>query len=139
MNNIIILVGHGDYAKGLLSSLNMLSGADNKIFGVSFDKNDDESALELKINNIINKNLDSGIIISCDLLGGTPYKVSARLSFFNSNIRVVTGANLGGIIDTKLKLDILDLDKLAENIVSSSIKNVILFKKEIKKAENDGI
>lgn len=139
MNNIIIIVGHGDYSKGLLSSLDMLSGTDDKIFGVSFSNDDDERTLESKIVDIINKNIGSGVIIVCDLLGGTPYKVSAKLSFSNFNIRVVTGANLGGIIDTKLKLDILDLDKLADNIVSSSIKNIILFKKEIKKIENDGI
>lgn len=126
---ILIIMGHGNYATGLLSSLSMLTDTKN-IIAVDFLDGMSDTDLEKKLKKVIK---DDKYLIVCDLLGGTPYKEASKLSIENKNIKVVTGANIGGLIDTNFKLEKLSLEEAAKNLVEASIKGVQLI--EIKKEE----
>ena len=73
---------------------------------------DNDNILEGKFNKIIEENKDSEILFVCDLMGGTPFKVASKLSFTNDSYEVVTGINLGGLIDTSMKLDKMSIREL---------------------------
>ena len=136
MKQIIIITGHNNFASGILSSLTMIAGAKDNIFAVDFLSDDNDESLESKFNKIISDNKDSEILFVCDLMGGTPFKVTSKLAFTNNNYEVVTGINLGGLIDTSMKLDKMSIGELKRSCKDASIKSVIPLEKVITKEES---
>ncbi len=136
MKQIIIITGHNNFASGILSSLTMIAGAKDNVFAVDFLSDDNDESLEGKFNKIISDNKDSEILFVCDLMGGTPFKVTSKLAFTNNNYEVVTGINLGGLIDTSMKLDKMSIGELKTSCKDASIKSVIPLEKVITKEES---
>ena len=136
MKQIIIITGHNNFASGILSSLTMIVGAKDNVFAVDFLSDDNDESLESKYNKIIDENKDSEILFACDLMGGTPFKVTSKLAFTNNNYEVVTGINLGGLIDTSMKLDKMSIEELKTSCKDASIKSVIPLEKVITKEES---
>ena len=136
MKQIIIITGHNNFASGILSSLTMIAGAKDNIFAVDFLSDDNDESLEGKFNKIISDNKDSEILFVCDLMGGTPFKVTSKLAFTNDSYEVVTGINLGGLIDTSMKLDKMSIGELKISCKDASIKSVIPLEKVITKEES---
>ena len=142
MKQIIIITGHNNFASGILSSLTMIAGVKDNVYAVDFLSDDNDDTLEDKFNKIISDNKDSEILFTCDLMGGTPFKVASKLAFTNDNYEVVTGINLGGLIDTSMKLDKISIKELKTSCKDASIKSVIPLEKIITKEEkesNEGI
>ena len=129
MKQIIIITGHNNFASGILSSLTMIAGSKDNIYAVDFLSNDNDDTLEDKFNKIINDNKDKEILFVCDLMGGTPFKVASKLAFTNDSYEVVTGINLGGLIDTSMKLE--------TSCKNASIKSVISLEKIIEKDKEE--
>ena len=119
------------------SSLDLILGPKESIYAIDFvDSVDNLIDSYLKI---IESN-EGNILFACDLLGGTPFKEAAKLSASNKNIRVVTGANIGGLLDTSFKLETFQLDDLVENLITKSKENIVEFKQvEKKNVSSDGI
>ena len=136
MKQIIIITGHNNFASGILSSLTMIAGAKDNVFAVDFLSDDNDESLESKFNKIISDNKDSEILFVCDLMGGTPFKVTSKLAFTNDSYEVVTGINLGGLIDTSMKLDKMSIEELKTSCKDASIKSVIPLEKVITKEES---
>ena len=136
MKQIIIITGHNHFASGILSSLTMIAGAKDNVFAVDFLSDDNDLSLEGKFNKIISDNKDSEILFICDLMGGTPFKVTSKLAFTNDSYEVVTGINLGGLIDTSMKLDKMSIGELKISCKDASIKSVIPLEKVITKEES---
>ena len=136
MKQIIIITGHNHFASGILSSLTMIAGTKDNVYAVDFLSDDNDLSLEGKFNKIIDENKDSEIIFVCDLMGGTPFKVASKLAFTNDNYEVVTGINLGGLIDTSMKLDKMSIGELKTSCKEASIKSVIPLEKVITKEES---
>ena len=136
MKQIIIITGHNNFASGILSSLTMIAGAKDNVFAVDFLSDDNDLSLEGKFNKIISDNKDSEILFVCDLMGGTPFKVTSKLAFTNDSYEVVTGINLGGLIDTSMKLDKMSIEELKTSCKDASIKSVIPLEKVITKEES---
>lgn len=142
MKQIIIITGHNNFASGILSSLTMIAGSKENIYAVDFLNTDNDNTLEDKIKEIIDKNKDSEVLFTCDLMGGTPFKVASKLALTNDNYEVVTGINLGGLIDTSMKLDKMSIKDLKTSCKEASIKSVIPLEKVItddKEEPNEGI
>ena len=137
MKQIIIITGHNTFASGILSSLTMIAGDKDNVFAVDFLSNDNDNTLEDKFNKIISDNKDSDILFTCDLMGGTPFKVASKLAFTNDNYEVVTGINLGGLIDTSMKLDKMSIKELKTSCKDASIKSVIPLEKIIEKDKEE--
>ena len=136
MKQIIIITGHNNFASGILSSLTMIAGSKDNVYAVDFLSSDNDNTLEDKFNKIISDNKDSEILFVCDLMGGTPFKVASKLAFTKDSYEVVTGINLGGLIDTSMKLDKMSIGKLKTSCKDVSIKSVIPLEKIITKEES---
>ena len=137
MKQIIIITGHNNFASGILSSLTMIAGVKDNVYAVDFLSSDNDNTLEDKFNKIISDNKDSEILFTCDLMGGTPFKVASKLAFTNDNYEVVTGINLGGLIDTSMKLDKMNIKELKTSCKDASIKSVLPLEKIIEKDKEE--
>ena len=137
MKQIIIITGHNNFASGILSSLSMSAGTEDNVYAVDVLNDDNDNSLEEKFNKIIEDNKDKEILFACDLMGGTPFKVASKLAFSNNTYEVVTGINLGGLIDTSMKLDKMSIKELKTSCKDASIKSVIPLEKVINNDEKE--
>ncbi|OUM89972.1 PTS sugar transporter subunit IIA [Caldibacillus debilis] len=129
MRKIVIISGHGRYATGLQSTLELLAGKNKDLFYVDFTEEDTDETLKNKFMEILEENKDSEVLFVCDIIGGTPFKVAAAISNFSPKMELVAGCNIGGILESVLMKDQLSLFELAENMVEGSKKSTMVFKK----------
>lgn len=133
--NYIVITGHGNYATGMKSALELIAGSKDNVLAFDFPKEESEEQFSLKFKDLDKKN---NYLFACDLMGGTPYKVVSRLDL---NKEILIGTNLGGLLDTVFKIDKLSLNELASNLKEASLKSLVNIKDlQIKEEEvTDGI
>lgn len=131
----LVITGHGHYASGVKSALELIIGPKDNVLVFDFLKEESEEQFSLKFKDLDKNN---NYLFACDLMGGTPYKVVSRLDL---NKEVLIGTNLGGMLDTVLKIDKLSLSELADNLKEASLKSVVNIKdlKVVEKEVTDGI
>ena len=94
-----IITGHGDFAQGLMSALEMIAGPQNATQAVIF--HEDEAAT---FGNSLAHAIDEAIaqfgsvVVCCDLMGGTPFN-QAMLAAADKSVEIVTGCNLGMLLE----------------------------------------
>ena len=131
----LVITGHGHYASGIKSALELIIGPKDNVLVFDFLKEESEEQFSLKFKDLDKNN---NYLFACDLMGGTPYKVVSRLDL---NKEILIGTNLGGMLDTVLKIDKLSLSELADNLKQTSLKSVVNIKdlKVVEKEVTDGI
>lgn len=129
MKKIIILVGHGNYATGLKSSINLIAGANNDLYAVDFTEEDSDVTLKEKIKKVLNENSGAQVLFVSDIAGGTPYKVAAEIANYDDNMEVVAGCNLSSLLEAIFQKDSLTILELAEFIINVSKNSTMRFKK----------
>ena len=121
-----ILTGHGTFANGLADALSMIAGDQDYFIPVPFIEAGAASYPET-LASTISDLLDQtdGVLIFCDLLGGTPFNQAMMLSQNYNNVEVVTGANLPMLLETlSLRLASTTLTDLLQTALESGVAGV---------------
>ena len=115
--NYLVITGHGNYASGVKSALELIIGHRDNVLAFDFLKEESEEQFSLKFKDLDKNN---NYLFACDLMGGTPYKVVSRLDLTKE---ILIGTNLGGMLDTVLKIDKLSLNEgmLYENAIAQML------------------
>lgn len=129
MEKIIIISGHGNFATGMQSSIELIAGKNEGVYFVDFTVDDTDLTLKEKMNSVLNENRNSQVLFFCDILGGTPFKIAAEIANYNDNMEVVVGCNLMSTIESIFNKDTLSVSELAEFAVDSCKKSTMVFKK----------
>ncbi len=97
----IILTGHGHFAAGIASALEMVAGDLDAFTVVEFTQEDAQTYPD-KLSSVIDAGLSSegSVLVFCDLKGGTPFNCSMLSAAQNEHVEVVGGVNLPVLIET---------------------------------------
>ncbi len=116
----IIVMGHGNFATGITSSLNLLVGEIENYKAIDFLSGDTTEILEDKLKKSMYELQDCNeFIIYTDLTGGSPFNTAIKLKFKTDiNIEVIGGANLTSIIEGYTGRM---LEKKCDDIVNDSV------------------
>lgn len=99
----IIVVGHGEFAKGLSSAVEIIAGRQDEYLNLSFSYGMTPEQLKAEIKDAIEHlNTERGVLIFTDLLGGTPFKESVEISLQYDNVKVITGTNTAMLLEAVL-------------------------------------
>lgn len=126
----ILLTGHGRFSEGLISSLDMIAGPQPALCHVNFLESDSTEQLETAMREAVNrlKSEADGVLIGCDLLGGTPFKVAATLFRDTEGISVVSGINLPAILEALFaRVTCVDSHELTQSILASDMIRITEF------------
>ncbi|HEY8361312.1 MAG TPA: PTS sugar transporter subunit IIA [Tissierellaceae bacterium] len=139
MHNVIIIMGHGNYATGLKSSIELITGIVDNVYAIDFVENDSDITLKHKIKEIFDKHPKSSILIVCDIVGGTPFKVAAEFVInSDKDVVLIGGCNLSGILEIILQKDNVSINRLAELAVETTKNTVLHFEKsKVQKSSNE--
>lgn len=96
-----LLTGHGEFAPGLASALELVAGKQEAFKVVPFDVEKAAEYPELLHTEIeqLREETDA-VLVFVDLLGGTPFNQAMINTQSISDVNVVTGANLPMLIET---------------------------------------
>ena len=124
----IILVGHGEFAKGLLSSVDMIMGKQEYLEAISFKVDDSTEELSSKIESKIKdmKNLN-GLIFLTDLVGGTPFNTCVLLALELENARVLGGTNLPLLFEILMNRQLENIDDIINTSISTGRDSIISY------------
>ena len=126
----IIISGHGNFATGLRSSLNLIAGNPTNVEYVDFVETDSTETLKEKymssLNNLSNCN---SILALTDLTGGSPFKTLVELKAeVATPLEVIGGTNLAMILEISMAKDFIDdLSALSTTALEVGKNGIIKF------------
>lgn len=114
----IILVGHGNFGTGMLSSLELLSGTPEYCKAIDFLSGMTQEDLEEQVLALVHAEGWTKTVLLTDIVGGTPFKAAVKLSLEDPEIRVIAGINLPVLLQLAVDADqAVDIDGCIEQAV----------------------
>ncbi len=122
-----VLTGHGDFAPGLASSIEMIAGPQADFDVVAFHESaagDYPAILADAVNGSVER--CGSAIVFCDLTGGTPFNQAMLLSQAQPGVEVVAGTNLPLLLEALMCRDATSTaDALADEAVAVGSASVV--------------
>ena len=99
----LVIVGHGNFPSGVLSSVSLLVGKNENICGFDLDENETHEGFEKKLKELLDSN--DKVIVLADLTGGAPHQIAARLILESGKMNqyIISGINLALVVDLAMK------------------------------------
>lgn len=134
----IIVTGHGHFATGMTSAAELIAGPQDNFAAVDFTSLAGTDRLEQDLAAAFDKLAGcDGVLVLCDLVGGSPFKTAATLGFPRGNVRVVAGLNLGMLVETCMQRDDMGLDELTGQALETGRASVMEFTLDESDADED--
>lgn len=135
MEKQIILMSHGMMAQEVLHSAKMIVGDQINYPVVCMTPDDGIDGTMTKLNQILSElPEDKEVIVIADLLGGTPANVASMKAAERPHLKVVTGMNLGMVLESFF---LLDSDHLAEQLVNIGSQGVSIVGTKVIDSEDE--
>ena len=136
----IILTGHGSFASGLNSALELIAGKQKEFEVVDFKREDSVAVLEANLSAALDRlrNCDE-IAFLTDLAGGSPFKNSATLSLSQKKGKsfVIAGTNLGMLLGISMSRDTYNIEGLKQLAVELGTSSVKIYETTVRKNEDN--
>ncbi|MCK1165815.1 PTS sugar transporter subunit IIA [Streptococcus uberis] len=136
----IIIVAHGHFPNGILSSLELIAGKQENIAAIDFlagmSADNVRCSLEASLQGV-----EQALILT-DLLGGTPFNIASTVSVHHDDkkINVLSGLNLAMLMEAVFSREIVDnLEDLTEKVITSAQKGIVDFSSCIESSEDENL
>ncbi|MEG0842194.1 MAG: PTS galactosamine/N-acetylgalactosamine transporter subunit IIA [Erysipelotrichaceae bacterium] len=125
----IIVSGHGNFATGITSSIELIVGKQEHYIAIDFPLGTSLTKLEEDLNHACVQLADcDDILICCDLFHGTPFNQAMLLAIKNEKIKILYGINVGMMIEMLMNREqAKDFDFLCETAVQTGKEQIGLF------------
>jgi len=122
-----IIAGHGHFAGGMVSAIELVAGASKYLTSVEFCEG--QSVGELKDNMIqAIETMDAeDILLMVDILGGSPFNVAAQLltEGTGKNLRVVAGVNMAAVIQAVFAGETVPFEELSNQVLEAEKEGLV--------------
>lgn len=137
-----IIAGHGRFASGIKSGVEMIFGPMDMLDTVEFLSGETKTELDAKMADALDRHESArDIIVFCDLLQGSPFQSAVAHAQEDSRIRVVYGANPAMVIECLTAAssgDGLSVDDLANRAVETGKALIGVFRATTDSDEDQG-
>ncbi|MGL6216981.1 MAG: PTS sugar transporter subunit IIA [Lacrimispora sphenoides] len=137
----IIISGHGTFATGISSAVELLTGHQDFIIPVDFREEHSGEQLKENLKAAFDRLQDcEQVLVLCDILGGSPFKNAVMLSIGDERIKVLYGTNLGMTVELAMRCmmgQIPEADTLADEIIEIGKTQIGKYKYEPVEASED--
>lgn len=117
----IILVAHGELAISFRDTVAMIAGAETaaQISCLCMTPEKAPEQFEEEARTLLLEDPDADYLIFADLFGASPCNTCISV-FRSASYRMVTGMNLGVLLDVMFQKDTLSLEELYENALQTA-------------------
>lgn len=138
----ILVTGHGNFATGLLSAANLISGVHEQVCGVDFVQGDSTDDLRAKLSAVVAQ-APGELLVLTDIAGGSPYNLAVTIKSEQPGrvMEVASGANIPMLISAIMEREGQTAAELADSVIETAARAVkrFQFKKIVMQAQDDGI
>lgn len=113
MERKIILASHGYLAEALMTTAEMIIGPNSDMIALGLQAGIAPEEYQEALNHVFSHYPNHEFLVLIDILGGTPFN-SIISQLQNKNVQVVTGVNLGMLLEVLLNQKNYELDELSE-------------------------
>ena len=121
----ILIVGHGEYATGMKSSIKLLTGVSDNIDAINLNEELTHNDYTIMVQEYVANNKD--LIIFADMTGGAPFQIASREILLNEdseNQFVIGGVSVGCILEVVMNTLVLNSEDKLENIINTAVNNI---------------
>lgn len=134
----IIVTGHGNFASGLASSIEVIAGKQDKFEAIDFPIGSTNTDLAAQLQQTVDNLNCSDIIFCTDIAGGTPFNQSVILSTHLSNSKVISGTNIPVLLEALFSRTNQTARSLAKILVDSHQSRIQVFQSHSQNVKNRG-
>ena len=135
MSTGIIVMGHGHFASGITSSLELIMGSQPDYEALDFPAESDKEDLKKRLNTVLERlERNEQIIILADLFSGTPFNVAMEIVTEKPNLKLYYGLNLGMLMELISRRMFQGDAELSEGLIESGRQQIGLFDPEAMEA-----
>lgn len=132
----ILLVSHGEFAKGLLNTIKMIGGKADNIHLFGLEPQESVDSFQDKVFQYI-QNHQKSIVIFADLLGGSPMLASIKAieQSKREDIVIVSGVNVPILLEVKFMVENseISIDQLIDFVINEAKEGIKVYhRKEVK-------
>lgn len=135
----IMVTGHGHFATGIQSALELILGEQTDFAAVDFPEGDTKTELETNIRQALDSLADMNkIMVFCDLLSGSPFNTVVMEAMTDDRLTVYYGANLGMLIETLMNRSLGSTwEELCSRVLESGREQIGVFTPEASDDDDD--
>lgn len=132
----IVIGAHGNFAKELVKSGEMICGRQENIGYVTFKTGESAEGLVGKYEEVLDKlDCKDGVLFMVDMFGGSPYNAASRIAISNDNMDIITGVNLPMYLEISQTMGSSTIEELVNTALSTAIDTIKSFKKVMENIE----
>ena len=135
MSTGIIVMGHGHFASGITSSLELIMGSQPDYEALDFPAESDKEDLKKRLNTVLERlERNEQIIILADLFSGTPFNVAMEIVTEKPNLKLYYGLNLVMLMELISRRMFQGDAELSEGLIEIGRQQIGLFDPEAMEA-----
>ncbi|OTN76350.1 hypothetical protein A5886_001427 [Enterococcus sp. 8G7_MSG3316] len=136
----VLLASHGRFAQEALNSLKMILGDIENMGAVALEPGTDLNGfVEIMEDGIRALNTEEGLVIFCDIFGGTPSNAAAMILMKNKEAKYMaySGLNLGILLEIAhcRNQSISKVEEKVDEVLPLTLKKIELAKSGVKSSE----
>lgn len=133
----IIIAGHGHFATGIFSAVELVLGKQENCLAVDFPEGDTKTELEAHIHQAVEAMAGmEHILVFCDIISGSPFNTIMMEALKDSRMKVFYGTNLGMLIDTVMSRNMgVSWEELTAGLVEKGKEQVGTYRNPEKEPE----
>lgn len=134
----IILTGHGGFASGMYEAAVQIVGKQEQFVAINFPDGMSTDEFEIQLREaLMSVDQGDGVIFLTDILGGSPFRLAAMLSFASNKAEVITGTNMPLLLEMLLERENLDVENFRKLAILSAKNGVTSLHDQGVKAPKD--
>ncbi|MEC2224611.1 MULTISPECIES: PTS galactosamine/N-acetylgalactosamine transporter subunit IIA [Heyndrickxia] len=128
----MIVTGHGEFATGITSALELVLGKQESYVCVNFPNGDTAVELEKNLDRAVSQLEECDhIIVFADLLSGSPFNTAIMKAMKDKRIKVIYGVNFGMLIEAVMNRNMgTSVDEIVQNALANGKNQIGVFKTE---------
>lgn len=132
MENRVLVLSHGKLAESLVNTVEFICGSTEGISYINMPDPFDQLQYENMIRQIIEENKKKGVLVLCDLFGGSPFLTCTKiLKEHWDQMELLTGVNLGMLLEVAGKIEDLGVKELKEVALNAGKESVVDIKERL--------
>ncbi|MFT9249506.1 PTS galactosamine/N-acetylgalactosamine transporter subunit IIA [Schleiferilactobacillus harbinensis] len=138
----IIITGHGHFASGIVSTIKLLSGSQQKLTAVDFTEGMTAEELQTHLTKAVKDLGDvSGVAFFTDIPGGTPFNQAVLYHTQHKETTVMAGTNVSMVMEVLFQRE-LSVGQFTTVALQAGKAGVVAYKSRPRQAaadDEDGI
>ena len=122
----LVVTGHGQYAQGVMSAIELVAGVPEQVQVVNFVKGEGIEELKSHMVQAIRDLESDDVLLMTDILGGSPFNVAVQLLAepVGKNLKVVAGANMASVVQAVFMRENVPFEQLPGQVIQAGREGI---------------